>query len=153
MYPLLLVLCLFFSAQVLIQPIHATRSHYRMVLDYSKVFCTGPLPKRTFGEITQNWSIYNTRWSHLNFTSLADLCSAHGNPQGNMGGMVSYTQTPSLPPPLSPSFYLSAYIHLHLVPPIRQHILRPPPRAGSPPQRLASKIRVQGRLLLRRQRE
>jgi hypothetical protein len=103
MYALLLPLCLFFSTQVLIRPVLATRPNYSMALDYSKIFCNGHLPKRTFGVITKNWSFYNQRWSHLNFTSLADLCSAHGNPKGNMGGKVHHPQlfltTPHLPPP------------------------------------------------------
>ncbi len=103
MYALLLPLCLFFSTQVLIRPVLATRPNYSMALDYSKIFCNGHLPKRAFGVITENWSIYDQQWSHLNFTSLADLCSAHGNPKGNMGGKVHHPQlflaTSSLPPP------------------------------------------------------
>ncbi|MCJ1251241.1 hypothetical protein MMC30_008472 [Trapelia coarctata] len=90
MYCLLLPFLLFGSIQFFIEPIDATNYQYypdySMNLDYSKIFCNGDVPKRIFGEITKHWNPNDNHWSHLNFTSLAHLCSVHGNPLGNMGG-------------------------------------------------------------------
>jgi len=117
MYRFLLLLFLYLSTQSFIGQVYATGYHYSMTLDYSKVFCNGAVPRRIFGEITERWNPNDNHWSHLNFTSLADLCSAHGNPRGNMGGKV-YTH---LPLPLQ----LLAYIpsHPHPVPHVRHPIL------------------------------
>jgi hypothetical protein len=58
-------------------------------LDYSKIFCDGDLPKNPFGQFGNGWTPQERLWSQLNFTSVVDLCSAYGNPKGNMGGVVS----------------------------------------------------------------
>ena len=83
---------------VLLQPEIATA-----LIDFDdphRMFCRGELPPGKYGE-----SFYTEgkerrmkmklgkmrvamNWSAKNFTSLADLCTARGNPNGNMGGVV-----------------------------------------------------------------
>jgi hypothetical protein len=50
---------------------------------YGPSFRKGEPPKSIFGEYGSGKD-----WSAKNFTGLADLCTANGNPQGNMGGIV-----------------------------------------------------------------
>ena len=63
-----------------------------------RMFCRGPLPEFKYGETWTSWSVRDSlgliacdylEWSKLNFTDLTDLCTAHGNIEGNMGGMVA----------------------------------------------------------------
>jgi hypothetical protein len=83
---------------VLLQPEIATA-----LVDFNdphRMFCRGELPQGTYGEhfytagkerkmkTRLGKKRVTTNWSAKNFTSLADLCTARGNPEGNMGGEV-----------------------------------------------------------------
>ena len=66
-------------------------------IDYTQMFCRGELPEGNYGEPRVAWSIMTRKqvtavgwenWNKHNFSSLADLCSAHGNSEGNLGGTV-----------------------------------------------------------------
>ena len=59
----------------------------------NRLFCLGQLPLDRYGETEEKRGYRDSflpvkNWSYLNFTSLADLCSARGNPVANMGGIV-----------------------------------------------------------------
>jgi hypothetical protein len=66
-------------------------------LDMRRMFCHGSLPHGKYGRSVPSWDVRRTframacgpqDWSALNFTTLADLCTEHGNPDGNYGGAV-----------------------------------------------------------------
>ena len=76
-------------------------------IDYRRLFCPAELPKFPYGvseiatwpyglsgaafmirDILRDEHCDYDEWSWRNFTSLTDLCSAQGNPNGNMGGVV-----------------------------------------------------------------
>jgi len=90
MLRLVIAFCLFLYVQFYVRPVDAGGGYTSLShsLDYTKMFCNGKLPKKKFGLITMDWRPSDPQWSYKNFTSLADLCSVHGNPKGNMGGMV-----------------------------------------------------------------
>jgi hypothetical protein len=65
--------------------------------EWSRMFCLGRLPEGRYGLTEPSWSIRSAfkdmpcgpqAWSALNFTTLADLCTKHGNKKGNYGGAV-----------------------------------------------------------------
>jgi len=74
--------------------------------DPHRIVCSGELPPGRYGEsfykegkkrmmrmkLVQNRIAMN--WSAKNFTSLADLCTARGNPEGNMGGVCEPDEEP-----------------------------------------------------------
>ena len=107
MFPWTVILCLSILVHQLIFPISAMLDDELGYIDYRRLFCPAELPRVPYGPInTATWpyglsgAMYVIRdilreqncdyydWSWMNFTSLADLCSAQGNPNGNMGGMV-----------------------------------------------------------------
>ena len=58
-----------------------------------RLFCLDQLPLNKYGETEEKKGYRDSflpvkDWSYMNFTSLADLCSARGNPEANMGGIV-----------------------------------------------------------------
>ena len=58
-----------------------------------RLFCLDQLPLNRYGETEEKRAYRDSflpvkNWSYMNFTSLADLCSARGNPEANMGGIV-----------------------------------------------------------------
>ena len=89
MFRSVIMCCLLLFSPLFLHPIDAAGyTSLSQVLDYTKMFCRGDLPKRKFGLFTMNWSMSNKQWSNMNFRSLAHLCTAHGNPKGNLGGVV-----------------------------------------------------------------
>jgi len=64
-----------------------------------RMFCGGPLPPGNYGvsfntegekrkmRMKLERGVVGVNWSAKNFTSLADLCTIHGRPDGNMGGL------------------------------------------------------------------
>jgi hypothetical protein len=71
-------------------------------LDHLPMFCVGDLPPGKYGDSfnagkkSKEFSKmmfaahgHPKDWSAKNFTSLTDLCTHGGNPDGNMGGIVS----------------------------------------------------------------
>jgi len=89
MHRLMVAFGLFLYIQLLIRPVDAGGyTSLSLALDYRKLFCRGDLPKHRFGLITWHWRSRDKQFSYKDFTSLADLCSAHGNPRGNLGGTV-----------------------------------------------------------------
>ena len=106
MYILLLVSFLFISflsfaqSAVSDDPFGAPKLPHPLEIDKRRMFCDGALPRGRYGDSYSMWNIRARLakqaqlcgpdpWSAVNFTTLADLCTAHGNPKGNMGGMVS----------------------------------------------------------------
>ncbi|MCJ1248584.1 hypothetical protein MMC30_005802 [Trapelia coarctata] len=92
MFRLAIVFCLLLYVQFYIHSVDAGGRSWTSLsnsLDYRKIFCNGDLPKKKFGMITWFSKPVHPQWSDKNFTSLAHLCSAHGNPKGNMGGMCT----------------------------------------------------------------
>ena len=105
MYCLLLV---FFLPFLLVSPVRSTLSDGPfglpsdpgpLEIDTRRMFCDGNLPRGRYGNPLPVWNIRARlartsgscrpdAWSAANFTTLADLCTAHGNRRGNMGGMV-----------------------------------------------------------------
>jgi len=81
---------------------HASRAS-SILIDWSRMFCRGELPEGSYGETRFAMSI-KTRmeviacsidnWNKANFSSLADLCTAHGNPMGNLGGQCTSDHRP-----------------------------------------------------------
>jgi hypothetical protein len=97
-------LLLITAVAMLLQPITAVYNKDGTInrhVDLDGMFCNGPLPSGQYGksfiakgpgariakERLEN-GIGAMKWSAENFTSLAHLCTAHGNLNGNMGGIV-----------------------------------------------------------------
>lgn len=88
---LMAVFGLFLYIQLLMRPVDAGGyTSLSLALDYGKLFCRGNLPKHNYGLFTRNWRSRDKKFTHSDFTSLADLCSVHGNPRGNLGGIVRH---------------------------------------------------------------
>ena len=91
MFRSVLLFCLLLCTQFYLRSADANgvgRTSLSLSLDYRKVFCNGDLPRGKYGVFTFEWKPKVPRLSHKNFTSLADLCSAHGNPKANLGAVV-----------------------------------------------------------------
>ncbi|MCJ1403031.1 hypothetical protein MMC11_006253 [Xylographa trunciseda] len=68
----------------------------RLPLPKERLFCGGNLPSGFYGDGQRAWEIREgldvvacgewDAWSHMNFTDVSDLCTIHGNPEGNYGG-------------------------------------------------------------------
>ncbi|MCJ1294580.1 hypothetical protein MMC34_006138 [Xylographa carneopallida] len=76
-------------------------------LPRERLFCDGDLPDGTYGDGDRSWQIREGLdlvacgewevWSRLNFTDISDLCTIHGNPEGNFGGFCIWSSTTRQP--------------------------------------------------------
>ena len=72
----------------------------KLPLPKERLFCDGDLPGGIYGDSERSWEIREglkvvacgewEPWCHWNFTDISDLCTIHGNPEGNYGGFVRY---------------------------------------------------------------
>jgi hypothetical protein len=75
-----------------------------IALEDRLMYCVGSLPKGDYGlsflaeETRKKLELFRPLqphlfWSARNFTRLSDLCTADGNPNGNLGGRVRTSNT------------------------------------------------------------
>ena len=107
MYMGALILFLSILIENCVFTVSAMRNDELDYIDYRRLFCPAELPKFPYGpspvaawpygltgtsymirDILREEHCDYDDWSWRNFTTLTDLCSAQGNPNGNMGGSV-----------------------------------------------------------------